>query len=66
MDPEGFRSQFPSPRFLEDPLSNFFDYGTPVQEIQNKHETTTQSRESKGGIRVSLACVPLNSVVVVM
>ncbi|TGO07555.1 hypothetical protein BTUL_0265g00040 [Botrytis tulipae] len=58
MDPEGFRSQFPSPRFLEDPLSGFFDYGTPVQEVQNKHETTTQSRESRGGIRVSLACVP--------
>ncbi|KAF7902894.1 hypothetical protein EAF00_002796 [Botryotinia globosa] len=61
MDPEAFRSQFPSPRFLEDPLSSFFDYGTPVQEVQNKHETTTQSRESRGGIRVSLACVPCRS-----
>ncbi|TGO24904.1 hypothetical protein BPAE_0092g00230 [Botrytis paeoniae] len=61
MDPEGFRSQFPSPRVLEDPLSMFFDYGTPVQEVQNKHQTTTQSRESRGGIRVSLACVPCRS-----
>ncbi|THV45431.1 hypothetical protein BGAL_0490g00060 [Botrytis galanthina] len=61
MDPEGFRSQFPSPRVLEDPLSIFFDYGTPVQEVQNKHQTTTQSREPRGGIRVSLACVPCRS-----
>ncbi|KAF7939033.1 uncharacterized protein EAE98_001369 [Botrytis deweyae] len=61
MDPEGLRSQFPSPRVLEDPLSMFFDYGTPVQEAQNKHQTITQSRESRGGTRVSLACVPCRS-----
>ncbi|TGO50409.1 hypothetical protein BCON_0184g00140 [Botryotinia convoluta] len=61
MDPEGFRSQFSSPRVLEDPLSMFFDYGTPVQEVQEKHHTTTQSRESRGGIRVSLACVQCRS-----
>ncbi|TGO36565.1 hypothetical protein BHYA_0121g00260 [Botrytis hyacinthi] len=61
MDPGGFRSQFPSPRVLEDQLSIFFDYGTPVQEVQNKYQTTTQSRESRGGIRVSLACVPCRS-----
>ncbi|TGO81610.1 hypothetical protein BPOR_1083g00010 [Botrytis porri] len=61
MDAEGFRSQFPSPRVLEDPLSMLFDYGKPVQEVQNQHQTTTQSRESRGGIRVSLACVPCRS-----
>ncbi|KAF7960665.1 hypothetical protein EAE96_000339 [Botrytis aclada] len=60
MDPQGFRSQFPSPRVLEDPDSMFFDYGTPVQEVQNQHQIT-QSRESRGGIRVSLACVPCRS-----
>ncbi|KAF7911282.1 uncharacterized protein EAF01_002789 [Botrytis porri] len=61
MDAEGFRSQFPSPRVLEDPLSMLFDYGKPLQEVQNQHQTTTQSRESRGGIRVSLACVPCRS-----
>ncbi|KAM0152865.1 hypothetical protein ACHAPG_007389 [Botrytis cinerea] len=61
MDLEELRSQFPSPTVLEDPLSMFFDFGTPVQEVQNKHQTTTQSHEPRGGVRVSLACVPCRS-----
>ncbi|APA09594.1 hypothetical protein sscle_05g043640 [Sclerotinia sclerotiorum 1980 UF-70] len=61
MDSAGFESSFPSPRVLEDPLAMFFDFGTPVQEAQNTYKNTTQSHESRGGIRVSLACVPCRS-----
>ncbi|KAA8575019.1 hypothetical protein EYC84_004240 [Monilinia fructicola] len=39
----------------------FFDFGTPVHDAQTIYQTTAQSHESKGGIRVSLACVPCRS-----
>ncbi|KAF7863810.1 hypothetical protein EAF04_006775 [Stromatinia cepivora] len=61
MDSEGFGSSFPSPRVPEDPLAMFFDFGTPVQEAQNIYKNTAQRHESRGGIRVSLACVPCRS-----
>ncbi|QSZ37463.1 hypothetical protein DSL72_008561 [Monilinia vaccinii-corymbosi] len=61
MGSEGYRSQFSSPRLPQDPLSIFIDFGMPVQEVQTTYQTTAQSHESKGGIRVSLACVPCRS-----
>ncbi|KAJ8066195.1 hypothetical protein OCU04_005281 [Sclerotinia nivalis] len=61
MDSEGFGSPFPSPIVPEDPLAMFFDFGTPVQEAQNTYKNTTQSHVSRGGMRVSLACVPCRS-----
>ncbi|KAI9648094.1 hypothetical protein NHQ30_002723 [Ciborinia camelliae] len=61
MGSEGYRSQFPSPRIPEENFSMFFDFGTPGKEVQTPNQITAQSHESRGGIRVSLACVPCRS-----
>ncbi|ESZ96962.1 hypothetical protein SBOR_2644 [Sclerotinia borealis F-4128] len=61
MGSESYRSQFPSPKIPEESLSMFFDFGTPIQEVQTTFQNTVQSHESRGGIRVSLACVPCRS-----
>ncbi|KAM3086074.1 hypothetical protein ACMFMG_000211 [Clarireedia jacksonii] len=42
-------------------MSMFFDFGSPLQEIENTNQSTFHSHESRGGIRVSLACVPCRS-----
>jgi len=52
----------PIPRDGEQDMSMFFDFGTPAQELGNFQPTiATQNQETppRGGIRVSLACIPV-------
>ncbi|TVY82321.1 hypothetical protein LSUE1_G004089 [Lachnellula suecica] len=52
------------PRDGEDNMSMFFDFGSPAQDLRAfKPSTTTQNQDPapRGGIRVSLACIPCRS-----
>lgn len=54
-----------SPRDNEDNLSMFFNFGTPAQEsvefIQSSLNERSEQLVQRGGIRVSLACIPCRS-----
>lgn len=53
-----------SPRDNEDNLSMFFNFGTPAQEsvefIQSSLNERSEQLVQRGGIRVSLACIPVS------
>lgn len=54
----------PSPREGDENLSMFFDFGSPAQDLRSyQPPATSQPQETppRGGIRVSLACIPCRS-----
>jgi hypothetical protein len=62
MNPTGHSSR-PSPRDGEENMSMFFDFGSPTQEprpFQTSNTTQSQEAAPRGGIRVSLACIPVS------
>lgn len=70
---EGSKLRKSSTRDNEDNISIFFDFGTPTMESQalkngGASSSTPQSQESgnRGGIRVSLACIPVRTKKVIM